>query len=74
MTHVHIHAPKGEVVRRVLRCPSCKRRRRFVVVLYGWYGAMTTCCGCGEQWNDGYRAPRSRAKRQAWASQLWRTT
>lgn len=49
-------------VRRIIRCPNCKTRRRFVVTYYEWYGALATCCACGDQWSDGERLPRPFAR------------
>jgi hypothetical protein len=52
--------------RRIVRCPSCRRRRRFLVRFEGWYGDRLTCTGCGNQWSDGYRMPLTRsAKKRA---------
>lgn len=67
-----------EIVRRILPCPTCKRRRRMVVV-YGWsvwYGPTITCCACGDSWADGERLmrPAKRGWRQeaaAKAKQKW---
>ena len=67
-----------EIVRKVRECPTCKRRRRMVVV-YGWsiwYAPTVTCCGCGDSWADGERLPRPckrswRAEATARAKQLW---
>ena len=68
MTCEHIHVGDACVMvcaptatcteRRVMLCPTCKRRRRFVCTLYEWYGWMVTCCGCGDSWEDGERLPR----------------
>lgn len=46
-------------LRRIIHCPTCKRRRRFAGVDRGaWYGVIWTCCGCGDSWGDGERLPR----------------
>lgn len=45
-------------VRRVMRCATCKTRRRMVWHDEVWYGSTLVCCHCGERWQDGERAPR----------------
>ena len=49
---IHIYAPPGYSYRTIQHCPTCDRRRRMVVTIYGWFGADTVCCGCGESWNE----------------------
>lgn len=51
-------------IRRVLRCPTCKARRRMLAQTYAWYGPQVTCCHCGDTWNDGEREPRT--NRRGW--------
>jgi hypothetical protein len=51
-------SPRGYSYRAILRCPTCKARRRFVVTLHMWYGPDQVCCGCGESWSDGEMSPR----------------
>ena len=59
MATVHINAPRTvEEACNVDYCPTCERPRRMFVAYYEWYGANVTCAGCGETWNDGYRAER----------------
>jgi hypothetical protein len=50
--------PAGVYTRRVLACPECDRRHRFVVQWDGaWYG--TTLYGaCGDKWADCEMYPR----------------
>lgn len=48
---------------RVMKCPTCKRRRRFYCWFQEWYGWHMTCTGCGEQWQDGEMCPRPFAPR-----------
>jgi hypothetical protein len=51
--------PQGIVRRSVQHCPTCQRRRRFVVRWGGaWHGSSVTCCACGDSWADGERYPR----------------
>lgn len=55
--------------RRILWCPICERRRRFVVAYDAspYYAPSLTCCGCGDSWSDGelgYR-PFARGWRKA---------
>lgn len=75
MSALHIHAPAPtHFARRVMRCPTCKVRRRVVVRGYEWYEPSATCCACGTWWaggraHKGYRFEREhRAKmaRAAW--------
>jgi hypothetical protein len=62
-------------LRRIFRCRTCKRRRRFAGLDAAWYGTTWTCCGCGDSWTDGERHPRpfrrgwrAEAKRRAKAT------
>jgi len=48
--------------RRVLRCRTCKTRRRFVTYNEGWYGTRFVCCTCGDQWQGGERLRRRSRK------------
>jgi hypothetical protein len=51
-------SPPAWTYRAILRCPVCKRRRRHVVTLGGYYGSTIGCLGCGDSWMDGELAPR----------------
>lgn len=42
----------------VMHCPTCKRRRRFYCWFQEWYGWHSTCCACGDCWQDGERGER----------------
>lgn len=51
---LHIHAPQPtEEGALVIDCPTCQRLRRAHYRLFEWYGALVTCAGCGDRWNDG---------------------
>ena len=74
--NVIICRPSGFPIRRILHCPTCKRRRRFAGRDYVWYGPSITCCGCGDSWSDGER--HDRPARRGWrtieiaaAKDLW---
>lgn len=63
--------------RRVMHCPTCKRRRRFYVWAQDWYDPVATCCACGDAWSGGERMPRPtsrgwRAEAAAQAKAAWR--
>ena len=58
MTLVHIYAPPVTRFAAVNDCPVCERPRRMLGEHAEWYGATWTCCGCGDQWQDGYRQDR----------------
>lgn len=58
MTAVHVYAPTTHWGRGIVHCPTCDRRRRFVVFFQAWYGGTWTCCGCGDSFADGQRLPR----------------
>lgn len=45
-------------IRRIFRCPTCKTRRRMLFQDEVWYGTTTTCCHCGDSWQDGELYPR----------------
>lgn len=55
---VIICRPQAWTFRRVLFCPTCERRRRFVVETFIWYDSEATCLGCGDSWSGGWRNPR----------------
>ncbi len=69
--------PVGIARRRVLHCPTCDSRRRFVERWGGaWYGPTLTCCACGDAWTCGERHPRPfkprwRQERTAAAARDW---
>lgn len=58
MTTIHINRPSFTWSKRVLHCPTCDRRRRFVVASQEWYDPIATCCACGDAWSGGERMPR----------------
>jgi len=80
VTAVHICRPASVTQRRVLRCPTCQQRRRFVEELYVWYDSYLTCVACGDAWSGRQRMLRPAAKewragatvlaRYKWASAL----
>lgn len=75
---IHINRPRTVVLRRVRECPTCERRRRFVLHLYVWYDSRWTCLGCGDSWEAGWRCTRPfkrgwRAEAIAHARAAWRT-
>ena len=75
---VHLCRPTSVASRKVLHCPTCKKRRRFVVRSFVWYSTIATCCACGDAWSDGYRLPRPfkpnwRAEAAARAKADWQT-
>lgn len=69
-----ICAPTGHLTRAVFRCRSCKRRRRFIVRMYLWYGPWSTCCTCGFDCGEGAptRSPRRRTEYAAEAREAWK--
>jgi hypothetical protein len=75
--NLHICAPSPvKYERRVIQCPTCQQRRRFVCRLYEWYGWLVTCCACGDSWEDGERLPRPfrrgwRVEEARRAKRLW---
>jgi hypothetical protein len=55
--------PSAINVRKILDCPTCRRRRRFAGFdTPPWYGITLTCCACGDTWTDGERAERPFAR------------
>lgn len=46
------------LIRRIMRCATCKIRRRMLVQDEAWYGLTFTCCHCGDSWQDGELYPR----------------
>jgi ribosomal protein L37AE/L43A len=74
---VTICAPTPTWRRRVVECPTCKRRRRFVQACFEWYDPIWTCCACGDSFSGGERmsrpfAPAWRPKAIAKARERWR--
>lgn len=46
-------------------CPVCEQPAPAVTEFFEWYGATTTCIGCGDVWHADdapYRAPRPFAR------------
>lgn len=58
MTHIHIYGPPSEPCVIVADCPTCERTRRMLAQIYEWHGPTVTCCGCGEEWQDGEMVTR----------------
>ena len=59
MTYVHINWTRYSATFCQLNyCPTCERDRRMLGQFQEWYGTTWTCCGCGEQWEDGERLER----------------
>ena len=54
----------GITFRRVMFCPICEKRRRFVCLWSAWYDTSVTCCGCGDSWCGGEL--RERPFRRGW--------
>jgi hypothetical protein len=40
--------------RTTMTCHNCKARRRFVVILQGWYGSRCICRACGAEYEEEY--------------------
>lgn len=38
---------------KIMRCPTCKKKRKFWCWFQEWYGWHVTCLACGEAWQDG---------------------
>lgn len=77
-----ICSPRGYTYRTIRRCPTCERRRRFVVSMWVWYPSIATCVACGDEWSEDGRQPRpfargwretaTRQARQTWAIAMTR--
>lgn len=74
---IHICRPSDQhYIRRVMHCPTCDRRRRFVVLVAEWYDPLFTCCACGDSFATegrlerpfarGWRQKASARARRAW--------
>jgi hypothetical protein len=64
--------------RKVIYCPTCMQRRRFVCRFQAWYGVDKTCLSCGDRWSDGELRPRPwrrgwRKESIAYARERWAT-
>jgi len=74
---VNLCGSGGFPLRRIAVCPNCKQRRRFAGLDSGpYYGAVWTCCACGDSWSDGERLERPfqrgwRVKAIADARDVW---
>lgn len=81
--YVHVYRPAVFTARRILFCPTCDRRRRFVVSSFIWFDPTAQCCACGETWHGSERAARPFARgwrteairnaQQRWATAMSRT-
>ncbi len=49
---------KDQTYRRIVKCPTEGKRRRWVGWSQEWYAAIWTCCGCGDSFSDGERMER----------------
>lgn len=49
---------KDWTFRRIVHCPTCQKRRRWVGWAQEWYSTIWTCCGCGDSFGDGERMER----------------
>lgn len=55
--------PRSVTYRRVMACPTCGTRRRFVGEVAAWYAPLWTCCACGDTWDaEEGRLPRPFAR------------
>ncbi len=73
METLHVHSPPVTItLRRVLRCPRCRVKRRAIVQGFEWYGPRVTCCSCGAGWGDDARPSKPDARRATWARETWR--
>lgn len=59
---IHINSPATIAIRRIMRCPTCERRRRFAAWDALWYGPTWACLGCGDRFGDGERLERPFAR------------
>jgi hypothetical protein len=77
VTTVIVCRPPSFPIRRILHCPTCKRRRRMAGRDGGpYYGPTLTCLGCGDSWTcgemhdrpfrRGWRAKEITAAKRAW--------
>lgn len=56
---IHINRGSNTYRRRIIFCPICKRKTRFVQQINtGYYSPIFTCCSCGDSWSDGELHPR----------------
>lgn len=73
---INVCAPSSYAFRVVMRCPTCKCRRRFVGQAFVYYDTSYTCCACGDSFAGGERFPRPfrrgwRAEASAAAKRVW---
>ncbi len=67
-----------EVSQPVGECPTCKRRRRMLILVEAWSGVYWTCMTCGERYHsDEGRMERPfargwRAESVATARAIWK--
>jgi len=61
--------------RTIRPCTTCRRRRRFIVMLYEWYESRFVCGGCGHTFVSGEgrvkTGKREREKRRQWVAAQW---
>lgn len=77
--NVMVCTSSTHVTRKIMHCPTCERRRRFVVIgeLYSYYAPTLTCCACGDSWGEDGRMARPfrrgwRDRAIATARQQWK--
>lgn len=73
---LHICRPRAYLARAVRRCGCCKRRRRFTVLVTGWYGARWVCNSCGAKYDSEIglkrESKRQRQERIPTAREQWK--
>jgi hypothetical protein len=50
VSDIHVHHGPSVFARRIMYCPNCDHRRRFVGGVQEWYDTIWTCCTCGDSW------------------------
>lgn len=55
---VIVCSPRGILGWRIIKCPTCDKRRKMLVRWEAWYGDTITCLTCADVWMDGECMPR----------------
>jgi hypothetical protein len=57
MFHINF-ARFSQVKSKIVKCPTCEHRRKFLCEFQEWYGWLITCLTCGDRWENGEMLPR----------------
>jgi len=72
--NLYIYRPKSFVARAVRKCTTCRKKRRFLVKVYGWHPSTWICGGCGWSFCGGRQnvTPTKREENKEFVRTEWK--